>query len=167
MPDGTAFPSITLLAPAVTRAGSEVPVGDIISVNASSVAISLSVNTVNAEDIRYAVYSSGDYDMAIIGWRLSEYPGYLCDWFQISSPFDYGSQNLQAACNSFNSTADLETARQAAFQVQSILLGDLPFVAQYQVTRAEAYRAVKYPFDTLLNGITGLYGAPHLAIPAP
>jgi hypothetical protein len=112
------------------------------------------------------VFSSGDYDMAVLGWRLAEYPGYLCEWFQPPSPLYYGSEELTSACVGLTSTADLETARQAILDVQSVLVRDLPFIPLYQSPGFEAYRAVSYPFGTALGGVSGLYGAPQLAVPA-
>lgn len=104
--------------------------------------------------------------MALLGWRLSAYPGYVCEWFQAPSPFEYGSDRLTSACEAFNATADLETARRAAYEIQSILMEDLPLIPLYQVLRYEAYRNVAYPFDKVLDGLSGSYGAPSLAVPA-
>ena len=104
--------------------------------------------------------------MAILVWRLSEYPGYLCDWFQSQGPFAYNGSKLKSACEAFNSTADLETARQSAFEIQSILMEDLPFIPLYQGLEYDGLQNVTYPFDGVLNGLSGLYGAPALAIPS-
>ena len=85
----------------------------------------------------------------------------------ISSPFAYNEDKLKSACEIFNSTADLETARQASFNIQSILIDDLPFIPLDQNIYFDGFRNIKYPFDSVLGGLSGVYGAPSLAIPAP
>jgi hypothetical protein len=42
---------------------------------------------------------------------------------------------------------------------------DLPFIPLYQVMQYEAVRNVAYPFEGVLDGLSGLYGAPSLAVP--
>jgi peptide/nickel transport system substrate-binding protein len=167
LPDGSLFPAITVLASSESIDPRHLETALYMEQSARELGIPLSKKLVGSEELRYAVYSSGDYDMAIVGYRLSAYPGYLCEWFQAPSPFEYGSDRLKSTCEAFNSTADLETARQAAFQVQSFLMEDLPFIPLYMVPRYEAFQNISYPFDDVLGGISGLYGAPALAIPAP
>lgn len=135
--------------------------------SARDLGLQLSVKYVSSEELRYAIFSSGEYDLAIIRYRLSAYPGYLCEWFQQPGAFAYASERLSAACATMGSTADLETARQAAFEVQSILMEDLPLIPLYQEWEFEAYHGIDYPFDDLLDGISAVYGAPALAMPAP
>jgi ABC-type transport system substrate-binding protein len=119
-----------------------------------------------SQEINYAVYSSGNYDMVILGWRLSAYPGYLCEWFEAPGPFAYNGDRLTSACEALKGTGDLDAARRSVFEIQSILMEDLPFIPLYSGFRYEAYRNVRYPFEKIWNGILGLYGAPWLATPA-
>jgi ABC-type oligopeptide transport system substrate-binding subunit len=105
--------------------------------------------------------------MAILGWRVGEYPGYLCDWFEDGNPFGYHSNYLQSACEALNSTSDLTAAQKDVFGIQSTLVQDLPFIPLYSDTIYEAYRSIRYPFNGMLGGLSGIYGAPSLAIPAP
>jgi ABC-type transport system substrate-binding protein len=167
LPNGRPFPQLGLLTilPEYDRprANAAIP----IHLQLQYLGIPVNIDATTPDTLRYAVYSSGDYDMAILGYRVSAYPGYLCEWFQTPSPFEYGSDRLKSACQTMTTTADLETARHASNEVQSILLEDLPFIPLYQVLRYEAYQNVTYPFDSVLDGISGLYGAPSLAIPAP
>jgi ABC-type transport system substrate-binding protein len=167
MPDGAPLAPITVLTSSEMIDPLRSDLASQMEESARDLGIPLATRSVSSVNLRYAVFSSGEYDMAILGWRVSEYPGYLCDWFEPPSPFAYSSDRLTAACNSFNSTADLAAARQAAYQVQTILMEDLPFIPLHQVLGYEIYRDVAYPFDSVLNGLSGLYGAPALAIPAP
>jgi ABC-type transport system substrate-binding protein len=165
--DGTLFPAVTIMSPPEEIEPARMEVALYIEETARHLGIPLTVMVVSPEDLHYAVYSSGNYDMAIVAYRLSAYSGYLCDWFRAPGSFDYGSDRLRSACDSFDATADLETARQVSYEIQSILMEDLPFIPLYQVLRYEAYRKIDYPFDNVLDGISGLYGAPALAIPVP
>ncbi len=134
---------------------------------ANLLGVSLAVKYVNPEELRYAVFAGHQYDMAILGWRVSEYPGYLCDWFGDGNPFGYHSDRLQSACEALNSTSDLDQARQQVFEIQSILAQDVPFTPLYSGMAYDVYRNITYPFDSVPGGLSGVYGAPSLALPAP
>jgi ABC-type transport system substrate-binding protein len=174
LPNGKPFPPVTLLTTSPDYDLWRANAGIYIEKQAQYLGIPLTRQETTLETIRYSVYSSGEYDMAILGWNLSEYPGYLCDWLQEPSPFAYngdrpalsGAEGLRSACEALNATADLATARQSAFDIQSILMEDLPFIPLYEILRYDSYRNVTYPFGNVLNGISGLYGAPALAIPS-
>jgi len=58
-----------------------------------------SVQEVNTNDVVYAVYSSQKYDMALMGWRLSEYPAYVCEWFGEENLFLYNSDRFKSTCD--------------------------------------------------------------------
>jgi len=163
LPDGKIFPSVTLL---VTPSGYRANAASSTQQQLQYLGIPLVIQESTPETFRYAVYSTGDFELAILGWRLSAYPGYLCDWFQVPSPFAYNGDRLKSACDALNATADLETARQSAFEIQSILMEDLPFIPLYQALRYDSYRNVSYPFGNVMDGISGLYGAPSLAVPS-
>jgi len=165
LPDGKPFPSVTLLTTSVHYDRWRETAGISIEMQAQYLGIPVSRQETDLETIRYSVYSSGNYDIAILGWQLSEYPGYLCQWFQSPGPFAYNEDKFGSVCDAFNSTADLETARRASQDIQSILMEDLPFIPLYLGMGFENYQNVTYPFDTVLNGLSGLYGAPSLAIP--
>jgi ABC-type oligopeptide transport system substrate-binding subunit len=122
---------------------------------------------VTLDEIVYAVYSSQKYDMALMGWRLGEYPAYLCDWFGGENRFLYNSDRLGAVCEALEAEAKPEAARQVVAQIESALTSELPFIPLFTVTQADVYRNLSYPAPTLTNGWTGLYGAPAYAIPAP
>jgi ABC-type transport system substrate-binding protein len=116
--------------------------------------------------VNYAVFSSHQFDMAILGWQVSEYPGYLCDWFGDGNPFGYHSDRLRSACEALDSTSDLAAAQKQVYEIQSILAQDLPFIPLYSGVTYDAYRNIAYPFDSVPGGLSGVYGAPSLAIPA-
>jgi ABC-type transport system substrate-binding protein len=117
-------------------------------------------------EARYAVFHDGGYDLAILGWRLSAYPGYLCDWFGDDSPFGYHNFQVGADCQTLESALDLETARSKLFAVQAAVAQDLPLIPLYSGMVQDAVRGVRYPFEALTGGLGSVYGAPALAMPA-
>jgi len=74
---------------------------------------------------------------------------------------------LKSGCEALNSTSDLSTAQKQAFEIQAVLAQDLPFIPLYSGLTYDAYRNIRYPFDNMLGGLSGIYGAPSSAIPAP
>ncbi len=166
LPDGAPFPAITLLAPAEGADLQREELTGYLEQSAHALGIPLTAKLVSADDIRYAVYGSGQYDMALVGYRLGAYPGYLCDWFGDGNPFGYDPGKLQATCDALQGTSDLEAARSRVFEIESVLAEDLPLIPFYNITINDAYRNVAYPFDSLPGGLSGVYGAPSLAFPS-
>lgn len=166
-PGGNALPNFTLLVPEDDPL--RVSAAEYIAQQAHVLGLSLEVRPNDSDTLLYAVYGSGDYDMALLGWRLSAYPAYLCEWFTPleQNRFAYNGSRLKAECEAWNSTNDLEAARVHASEIQSILTLDLPLIPLYVVSRTDAYRNITYPFENLIDGLAGLYGAPALAIPIP
>ena len=166
-PSGSVLPRFTLLTP------QQDPTRDLaaahIAQQAQILGLTLDVQISNSDYLLYAVYGSRDYDMALLGWRLSVYPSYLCEWFVLAeqNAFAYNESNLMSACEAWNQVSDMEMARLHAFEVQSALMKDLPLVPLYVGVRYDAYRNMRYPFSEVVDGLTGLYGAPALAIPIP
>jgi peptide/nickel transport system substrate-binding protein len=166
-PDGNVFPGFTLLTPQQDPIRSLV--AQYIVQKADLLGLELVVALIDSDDLLYRVYSSGNYDMALLGWRLSAYPSYLCDWFMPfgQNPFAYNGSNHRSTCESWAQINHLNVAKAYAFEAQSILMKDLPLVPLYVNVRVDAYRNVRYPFPAVIDGLGGLYGAPGLAIPLP
>jgi peptide/nickel transport system substrate-binding protein len=167
-PQGNTYPDVTLLAPLAEFDVQRANVAGYIEGQARALGIPLTKKLVNSDAITYAVYSSGDYDMALLGWRLSEYPSYLCAWFRPwdANPFHYNEDKPKSACGAFESAIEIEDARLASFDVQSLFEKDLPMIPLYTTSTYDVYRHLSYLFVPL-GGLTDLYGAPSLAIPAP
>jgi len=166
-PNGKALPTFTLLTPKNDYLRVKVAVQILRQANA--LGLSLDVLQSDTDEMMYAVYGSRDYDMALLGWRLSAYPAYLCEWFTPSeqNPFAYNGSRLKAECEAWNMTSDLDEARKHSFEIQSILAQDLPAIPIYVNLRVDAYRNIYYPFEKILDGLSGLYGAPVFAVPNP
>jgi peptide/nickel transport system substrate-binding protein len=164
-PDGQPFPPVKLLSLSEENDSMQATEANYIGEAATKLGIPISVENASPEDIRYEVFSSKKYDMAILGWSLSLYPGYLCRWFGGQGQFNYGSDRLKSECEALAVESNLDSARQHIFTIQSILVEDLPFIPLYAGITYDAYRNIHYPFETVLGGYGGLYGAPSYAIP--
>jgi ABC-type transport system substrate-binding protein len=166
-PDGNVLPGFTLIAPHQDPLRSLAAV--YIAQQAENLGLKLDIKLIDSDDLLYTVYGSANYDMALLGWRLSAYPSYLCDWFMPAgqNPFAYNGINQGFACEAWAQANDLETAKMYAFEVQSALAQDLPLIPLYANVRVDAYRNIRYPFTHVIDGLGGLYGAPALAIPIP
>jgi ABC-type transport system substrate-binding protein len=163
VPNGEVFPPVSLLVSSSDPGQGEFA-GRLVE-RLRLLGLDVDLQAAIPQEVNYAVYSNSDYDMVILGWRLSAYPGYLCEWFEAPSPFAYNGDRLKSACEAMRGAGDLESARESAFEVQSILVEDLPFIPLYARFRYEAFRHTDYPFEKVLNGIVDLYGAPWLAMP--
>jgi ABC-type oligopeptide transport system substrate-binding subunit len=91
----------------------------------------------------------------------------LCDWFTSSNEktLVYNGSKLKAVCEAWGQTSTLEEAHAHASDIQAVLLQDLPLIPLYTGVRVDAYRNIRYPFEDVVDGLSGLYAAPALAIP--
>lgn len=165
--NGGAFPKVTLLAPSKEDDALRYAAAKYIAEQAQYLGISFAVREVSINDVVYAVYSSQKYDMALMGWRLSEYPAYLCEWFGGRNLHLYNSDRLKSACDALGGESNLDGARQTVAQIEAALMSELPFIPLFTVMQADVYRGISYPAANILNGWDGLYGAPSYAIPLP
>jgi len=162
--NGQAFPNVTLLAPADDEVRMEA--ASYIQHQAQMLGIPLTARSVSPVELNYLVFGSQSYDLALLGWSLSSYPGYLCDWFGAGNQFHYVGNQIMSLCNNLNVTSELDPAHQQVIEIQSVLTQELPFLPLYSGVTYDVYRNVTYPFDQVPDGLSGVYGAPDMAIPA-
>ncbi len=168
-PSGSALPRLTLLAPSGEEDALRAQAAEYIAQQAALLGVKVQVQDADRDTLLYAVYASGSYDLAVLGWRLSRYPAYLCDWFTPAdeNPFSYNGSRLRSACEAWASTSRLEQAQAQAAEVQSTLMKELPLIPLYVEARFDAYRNLRYPFDEKIGGLGEGYGAPEKAMPNP
>lgn len=166
-PDGQVIRPLSLLAPfeEVDPQGGQA--AQLLQQAVRYLGIPFTVLPADPADIRFAVFNDRDYDMALMGWRLSAYPGYLCDWFGDANPFGYDKPQVRADCAVLRTTSDPETARRAMVDIQTLLVQDPPFIPLYSGLTYDIVRGIVYPFDRVMDGLSSIYGAPSVAIPAP
>jgi len=166
-PDGTLLPRLSLLSPTYAVDTLRAETAIYVAQQAEVLGLFVDVRLSDADELLYDVYGSGDYDLVLLGWRLSAYPAYLCEWFTPSeeNPFAYNGSGLTSACEAWGQTSDLNEARAHVSEIQSILTQDLPLIPLYTGVCVDAYRNIRYPFDNVIDGLSGLYAAPALVIP--
>jgi ABC-type transport system substrate-binding protein len=167
LPNAEAFPKVTLLAPSKEEDPLRYAAAKYVAEQAQSLGIHLAVREATLDEAVYAVYSSGKYDMAIMGWRLADYPAYLCEWFGGQTPLLYAGDRFKVVCEAIRAEMNLDAAHQAVAQVESALSSELPFLPLFTVTQVDVYRNLSYPNHGILNGWAGWYGAPSYAVPSP
>lgn len=129
------------------------------------IGLDVKVESAGASELMVRVFDSGQFDMTVLGWRLARVPSYLCDWFGAGNFYGYQRIELTQHCAAFGSALDLDVARQEALVIESLLAQDLPLAPLYSEVGYDLYAGVTYPFANVLDGLTGIYGAPWLAIP--
>ncbi len=102
-PDGKAVGAIHLMTPASDELATAA--ATYVQVQARVLGISLTVQSTALDVIDYAVFSSRDFDAAVVGWRVSRYPGYLCDWFGPGGTFPYAASQVAAPCDELGATS--------------------------------------------------------------
>jgi peptide/nickel transport system substrate-binding protein len=169
LPDGSAFPEMTLLAPSAGYDPLRATAGVYAEQWMQQLGMPVTAELTNFNNILDAIYSTPpDFDMYILGWGLSLYPDYVCDFFYTGSGFNngqYSNTDFDALCDEFYAETDLDTARQMNYQLQDILAQELPYVYLFTTPMRDAYNgaAIMFPYTDVLDGVgPGYYGLPLL-----
>jgi ABC-type transport system substrate-binding protein len=165
-PDGGEFPRVYLLTPSQNEDPLRYSAAKFIAEQAQYLGVPFSVIEESQSNIVYAVFSSGQYDMALVGWRLSEYPSYMCEWFNGETPALYSGTRYGDSCAALSAESNLEAARQASFQIEADLMSNVPFIPLFGQVRTESIQHLIYPSTFIPNGWGSYYGAPSYAAPA-
>jgi peptide/nickel transport system substrate-binding protein len=167
MPNGQLFPEITLMAPNAGYDPLRATAGVYIEQWMRQLGMPVTAELTNFNNILTAVYTSGDYDIFILGWGLTSFPGYLCDFFYngvgADNPYGYESPTLQEQCNAFFTEPDLAAAQVIADELQVTIATELPYITLFTNPIYDAFRNIDYPYTQTFDGLgAGLYGAPLL-----
>jgi len=165
MPDGSPMPTFEILAPSAGYDPMRATAAIWIEKWLNEVGIPAKANLTGFNVIVQKVFKEGDFDMWILGWGLSLYPDYLCDFFTSDSGYNvghYSNPDFDAACSTFLEETDLNKARDEAFKLQETLAEELPYVTLFTAPVLEAYPTdkVQFPYTEVLDGLTNLNGMP-------
>ena len=163
-PDGNAIEGLQLLS--IASDAEDETASFYVVRQAESIGIPLAVKATTRDVLDYSVFRSGQYDAAMLGWTVSRYPGYLCNWFGAGGPFQYEPERVVSLCGELNATNDLGGAQGKLVEIQNALAQDVPMIPLYADVVQDAFLHVTYPFENLLGGLTGNFGAPGLAMPS-
>ena len=132
---------------------------------ANQLGLPVEANLTNFNNIADQIFGGfGEWDIIILGWNLTPFPGHLCAFFESDAqPFqfmNYDNPELDTLCGQFKAASDPDEARQCALQLQEILAVDLPYIYIFANQIVDPYRvdAVEYPFTELIGGIQVEYG---------
>jgi len=164
-PDGRAVPQLRILVYESESDSYRAEWAESIAQKIQHLGIPVALEQVNAQDVLYRIYDTHDFDIVILGLRLARYPAYLCDVFGPGNIFGYETADLTGHCARLRNATDLETARAESAVLQSLLAADLPVVPLYTDAVYDSYSGIAFPFSAVLDGFSGLYGAPWLAFP--
>ncbi len=113
------------------------------------------------------VFDQQDFDMWILGWRLTLYPDYLESFFHSRhseleghNAGGYNNPEYDRLADQLLAETDVETARQQVFEMQAFLADDLPYVVLFDTPLVEAYRSdrIAYPYTDSLGGLQNASG---------
>ncbi len=118
-------------------------------------------------DLAFTPDDEGDlhYDMYLLGWTLGNpaLPGFYGALFSTEGSMNntgYASEAFETAYATFVRASDVESAREALWEMEAILSADLPYLPLYSSEIVEVYRAdrVLFDVDPGLGGVQGRLG---------
>jgi peptide/nickel transport system substrate-binding protein len=172
-PDGNPIPELDFQAPGPGYDPLRATVAVYIEQWLKALGIPVTMNYTPFNTIR-ANENSGEFDIIMLGWGLTSFPSYLCDFFTGATGVGDGSDNisyvspqLHDQCNAFYSEPDMEKARQIAYDMQVTLATELPYITLFTNPIFDAYsNNIVYPYTEVFDGLQGLYSAWYLVMPA-
>ena len=114
------------------------------------------------------VFKEVDFDMYILGWNLTIYPDYLCEFFHsendtaISGNFNtagFSNPDYDAKCDAFEEETDVQAAREQAKELQTILAEERPYIPLYYGQAVDLIRdTIELPYTDTLGGFGAVFG---------
>ena len=158
LPNGEPMPEITLMAPAASFDPLRASAAVWIERWLNEAGIPVKTRLGDSSNVLRKVFGERDFEMALIGGNLSDYPAYLEVLFQSeggANAWGYQDADFDALVAEFLGEPDLEPAQSKARQLQTLIAEDLPVVALFNVPVLEVYRGdlVQWAFTDSLNGL--------------
>lgn len=164
LPDGTAFPELELLAPSAGYDPLRATAGVYIEQWMNQLGMPTSANLTNFNNILDVVFGGGEWDLFILGWGVTAFPDYACDFFYTGAGFNVGAfsnPEFDAKCDEFYAETDIERAKALNYEIQEMLAIELPYVYLFTTPMWDAWNgdAIMFPFTDVNDGIgSGTYG---------
>jgi ABC-type transport system substrate-binding protein len=166
LPDGTPFPEMTLLAPSAGYDPLRATAGVYAEQWMQQLGMPVNAELTNFNNILDVVFGGGEWDMFILGWGVTLYPDFVCDFFYTGGGFNmpnYSNPDFDAKCDEFYAETDIEAARALNYELQDTLAQELPYIYLFTTPMRDAYNgaAVLFQYTDVLDGIgSGYYGLP-------
>ncbi len=172
LPDGTAMAELDFQAPGPGYDPLRATIAVHIEQWLKALGIPVAMNYTPFNTIR-ANENSGDFDIIMLGWGLTPFPSYLCDFFTGATGVADGSDNisyvspkLHEQCTAFYSESDPLKAKQLVYDIQVTLATELPYITLFTNPIYDAYaNTINYPYTTVFDGLQGLYSGWYLVMP--
>ena len=169
-PDGTPVPELELLAPGPGYDPLRATYSLFVEEWARDLGVPLTAEPTGFNVIVDAITDrSAPFDMYILGWSLTPFPDHMVDFFASSNDSTLGGNNYPGYANptydalaaQFQSTTDVDEAREVIKEMDAILAEELPYVVLFTAPIIEPYRnTLAFPFTDTLSGLQNLQGLP-------
>lgn len=167
-PDGELVPEITVLGPGPAYDPQRASFNQWITEWMRELGIPAESELTGFNTILGPVFTDATFDMYILGWSLTIYPDYLCDFFHsrndtaVSGAFNtpgYANDEYDAACDDFLAETNIDEAKVKALQLQDLLNRDLPYIPLFNRQAIDLINSrVQLPYTDVLGGIPDLNG---------
>jgi ABC-type transport system substrate-binding protein len=155
---------MTLLAPSAGYDPLRATAGVYIEQWMNQLGMITEANLTNFNNILDVVFGGGEWDMYILGWGVTAFPDYACDFFYTGAGFNtpnYSNPDFDAMCDEFYAETDLETAKSQNDAIQEVLATELPYIYLFTTPMWDAWdnTRIMFPFTDVNDGIgSGAYG---------
>jgi len=166
MPNGEPMPATTILGPGPAYDPQRASFNQWISEWMRELGMPVESELTGFNTILDPVFISADYDMYILGWGLTLYPDYLCDFFHSQWGVLEGGQlvgnntpglndaEYDATCDEFLLETDIAKAQTQAFALQDKLQELRPYVPLFYRQAIDLINTrVALPYTQVLGGI--------------
>jgi ABC-type transport system substrate-binding protein len=157
-PDGTPFPEMELLAPSAGYDPLRATAGVFVEQWLQDLGLPITARLTNFNNIVEVVFGGLEWDLYILGWGLTLYPDYVCDFFQTTggtNVLNFSDAEFDAVCDLLLAETDLNAAREQVFEAQVILAEKLPYITLFTTPISDAYNAasMEYAYTVNLDGV--------------
>lgn len=172
MPDGSAIPNLTLIAPSAGYDPLRSSFAIWIERYAQDLGVPLKAELIGFNELITRVYEDPDYatklDMYILGWSLTIFPDYLYDFHgsRFAGPGDnnaggFSNAKLDELGEQLKSCLTLDECKKIAADLQVLISDELPYVVLFDTGIVETYReSLSYPYTETLSGLQYINGLP-------
>jgi ABC-type transport system substrate-binding protein len=171
MPNGQLMPDTTILGPGPAYDPQRASFNQWIGEWMRELGMPVKSELTGFNTILDPVFISADFDIYILGWSLTLYPDYLCDFFHskngellagelvgYNTP-GFADDAFDAACDAFFLETDIVAAQAQAYILQDRLAEGRPYIPLFYRQSIDLINVrVELPYYEVLDGISGALG---------
>ena len=168
MPNGELMPETTILGPGPAYDPQRASFNQWISEWLRELGMPVESELTGFNTILNPVFVDANFDMYILGWGLTIYPDYLCDFFaswndtattgNYNTP-GYNNAEYDALCEAFMAETNIQEAQTQAKELQAFLAKDLPYMPLFNRQSIDLINnRVQLPYTDVLGGIADANG---------